>query len=68
MQGKVKTDPIEKTVRYSLIKKQLEMDIEDYAKKHFIFIHGFGSCHKYWEIKQKILKENIISIGRVQLN
>ena len=51
----MKTDPAEKTAEYKAIERELEAKIE---KKLEGVQRGHGYCHRYWQIKAGILKND----------
>ena len=49
----IRTDPVEKTLKYKKIRKELEKELSELMKD----CTGLGSCHVYWANKKIILRE-----------
>ena len=49
----IRTDPVEKTIKYKKIRKELEKELSELMKD----CTGIGSCHIYWATKKRILRE-----------
>ncbi len=60
-------DPVEKTLKYKKIRKELEYEIQ---KEMGFSQPVLGSCHIYWAVKKRILREkyNIIWRSPSELN
>ena len=51
----MKTDPVEQTPEYLAIEEKLEREI----KLRLLSVKRTrGYCHRYWEVKKKILKKH----------
>ena len=49
----IRTDPVEKTLKYKKIRKELEKELSELMKDRT----GIGSCHIYWAYKKRLLRE-----------